>query len=134
MLKTATLIGSFVLGLSFFVEALAVFELVTVAEIFGMDPPSDNNRFELIWIWVFGLVAGIGLGMGLGPSTGYSSDETSDWTIVGGVSAAGVIGISLWLVITDSDGLGIGIAFIAALMALGGLLLAIASYGSSDGY
>ncbi|MHA2233031.1 MAG: hypothetical protein ACXAB4_11115 [Candidatus Hodarchaeales archaeon] len=133
-MKTPTLIGSFILGLSFFIEALAVFELVTVADIFGMDAPSDKNRFELIWIWAFGLVAGVGLGMGLGPSTGYSSDETSDWTIVGGVSAAGVIGISLWLVITNSDSLGIGLAFFAAVMALVGLLLAIASYGAEGSY
>jgi hypothetical protein len=133
-LKTPTLIGSFIFGLSFFVEALAVFELVTVAELFGMDAPSEKTRFELIWIWAFGIVAGVGLGMGLGPAHGYASDETSDWTIVGGVAAAGVIGISLWLLITESDPLGIGMAFLAAIMALGGLLLAIASYGSEGGY
>lgn len=132
-MKTPTLIGSFIFGLSFFVEALAVFELVTVAELFGMDPPSEKTRFELIWIWAFGMVAGVGLGMGLGPALGYTSDETSDWTIVGGVAAAGVIGVSLWLIM-DSDPLGVGIAFLAAIMALGGLLLAIASYSSEGGY
>jgi hypothetical protein len=133
-LKTPTLIGSFIFGLSFFVEALAIFELVTVAELFGMDAPSDKTRFELIWIWAFGVISGVGLGMGLGPSHGYSSDETSDWTIVGGVAAAGVIGVSLWLLITESDPLGLGMAFLAAIMALGGLLLAIASYGSESPY
>ncbi|MFX0113817.1 MAG: hypothetical protein ACFFB3_04660 [Candidatus Hodarchaeota archaeon] len=133
-MKTPTLIGSFILGLSFFVEALAIFELVTVADLFGLDAPSEKDRFELIWIWIFGVIAGVGLGMGLGPAHGYSSEETSDWTIIGGVAAAGVIGISLWLVITNSDALAIILAFIAALMAMGGLVLAIASYGSESGY
>ena len=133
-MRTPTLIGSFVFGFSVFIEALAVFQLATVAEIFGLDPPSDEARFELLWIWFFGLISGIGLGMGLGPSDGYSSGETSDWTIVGGVSAAGMIGTALWLLLTNSDPLGLGIAFLAAIMALGGLLLAIASYGSGDAY
>ena len=133
-MRSPTLIGSFIFGMSFFVEALAVFQLATVAELFGMEDLNDLTRFELIWIWLFGVIAGLGLGLGIGTSDAYSSEGTSDWTIIGGVAAAGVIGVSMWLLMSDTEPFGIASAFIAAVMAIFGLIFAIVSYGGERGY
>ena len=77
-MKTPTLIGTIIFGISLLVVAIGALRLdFLIASL------PTQEYFELFFIWIAGIVGGIGLGYGSRESYGYS--EGNNATIVGGL-------------------------------------------------
>ncbi|MHA1977275.1 MAG: hypothetical protein ACW98F_14545 [Candidatus Hodarchaeales archaeon] len=121
MMKTPTLIGTIIFGLSILVTAIAAFRLDFIV--------TDDIRteyFELFFIWIAGIVGGFGMGYGSRESFGYN--EGNNATIIGGMGFIVSVILAIWMLINDYPPvLGIAIAFIGAILAIIGLYIVIVS-------
>jgi len=120
-MKTPTLIGTLIFGSSFLVVAIAAIRL----DFLITDLP-ETQYFELFFIWLAGIIAGIGIGYGNRESFGYNEGNTA--TIIGGLGLVGSMVISVWMFIMESPPLpGVIIAFIGAVLAVIGLYIVVVS-------
>jgi hypothetical protein len=120
-MKTPTLIGTIIFGLSILVTAIAVFRLdfITGAE-------GTSEFFELLFIWIAGIIGGFGMGYGSRESFGYN--EGNNATIIGGMGFILSIILGVWMLINESPPIeGIAIAFVGSMLALIGLYIVIVS-------
>ena len=120
-MKTPTLIGTIIFGISLLVVAIAALRLDF------LDPSLPTQEyFELFFIWIAGIVGGIGLGYGGRESYGYG--EGNNATIIGGLGLTATIIISVWMFVQDTPPLmGVIVGFIGALLAIVGLYMMVVS-------
>lgn len=124
-LKTPTLIGGIIFGLSFLGEAIAIFMLDRVSTY----PPDIYPQLALPFIC--GIISGLGIGLAIrSGSFGWGEDDNSLFTLVGGVGFAGIIVFSVIFYLLETPPIGIIISTVAAIMALIGLIFGLASYES----
>ena len=120
-MKTPTLVGTIIFGISILITAIAVFRL----DIF-LAGDERIEYFELFFIWIAGVIGGLGMGYGSRESFGYSDGNSS--TIIGGLGFIGSFVIAVWMLVNDSPPLmGIGIALVGAILALIGLYIVAVS-------
>jgi hypothetical protein len=116
-MKTPTLVGTIIFGISILITAIAVFRL----DIF-LAGDERIEYFELFFIWIAGVIGGLGMGYGSRESFGYSDGNSS--TIIGGLGFIGSFLIAVWMLVNDYPPLmGIGIALVGAILALIGLYI-----------
>ncbi len=120
-MKTPTLIGTIIFGISLLVVAIAALRL----DFLDQTLPTQEH-FELFFIWIAGIVGGIGLGYGGRESYGYG--ESNNATIVGGLGLTATIVISVWMFVQETPPLmGVIVGFIGALLAIIGLYMMVVS-------
>ncbi|MHA2053841.1 MAG: hypothetical protein ACW99F_09605 [Candidatus Hodarchaeales archaeon] len=120
-MKTPTLVGTIVFGISLLVTAIAVFRL----DIF-LTGEERIEYFELFFIWIAGVVGGLGMGYGSRESFGYSDGNSS--TIIGGLGFVGSFVLAVWMLVNDYPPvLGIVVALVGAILALIGLYIVAVS-------
>ena len=117
-MKTPTLIGTLIFGMSILVIVLA-----------ALPPPPQPQYFELFLIWIFGGIGGVGLGYGSRESFGYSEGSTA--TIIGGLGLALCLVVS-FLMYFYGKGINppidsIIIAFVSAILEIVGLYMLVVS-------
>ena len=122
-MKTPTLIGTIIFGISILVVAIAALRL----DFLVNDPLVEGKQYwELFFIWISGIIGGIGLGYGNRESLGYGDGNSA--TIIGGLGLIGSIVISVWMIVNDTPPLiGIVVAFISAILAVIGLYMMVVS-------
>ena len=120
-MKTPTLVGTIIFGISILVTAIAVFRL----DIF-LSGEERVEYFELFFIWIAGVIGGLGMGYGSRENFGYSDGNSS--TIIGGLGFVGSFLLAVWMLVEDYPPvLGIGIALFGAILALIGLYIVAVS-------
>ncbi|MHA2173938.1 MAG: hypothetical protein ACXAB2_05745 [Candidatus Hodarchaeales archaeon] len=120
-MKTPTLVGTIIFGISLLVTAIAVFRL----DIF-LTGEERIEYFELFFIWIAGVVGGLGMGYGSRESFGYSDGNSS--TIIGGLGFVGSFVLAVWMLVNDYPPvLGIVVALVGAILALIGLYIVAVS-------
>ncbi len=120
-MKTPTLIGTIIFGISFLIIAIATFRID-----FLFPTLEENQYFELFFIWIAGIVGGIGLGYGNRESFGYGNNNAA--TIIGGLGFIGTIVLSVLMIIYETPPIeGIGVAFVSAILAIIGLYMVAVS-------
>jgi len=120
-MKTPTLIGTIIFGLSILVIAIGALRLDFLIPAYA-----GQQFFELIFIWISGIVGGIGLGYGSRESYGYSDNNTA--TIIGGLGLIGSIVIAVWMLVNGTPPLeGIVVGFVSAILAIIGLYMMVVS-------
>ncbi|NHJ02214.1 MAG: hypothetical protein EAX86_08755 [Candidatus Heimdallarchaeota archaeon] len=120
-MKTPTLIGTIIFGISLLVVAIGALRLDF------LDPSLPTQEyFELFFIWIAGIAGGIGLGYGSRESYGYS--EGNNATIIGGLGLTAAIIISVWMFVQETPPLmGVIIGFVGAILAIVGLYMMVVS-------
>ncbi|MHA2346493.1 MAG: hypothetical protein ACXACP_07225 [Candidatus Hodarchaeales archaeon] len=120
-MKTPTLVGTIIFGISLLVTAIAVFRL----DIF-LTGEERIEYFELFFIWIAGVVGGLGMGYGSRESFGYSDGNSS--TIIGGLGFVGSFVLAVWMLVNDYPPvLGVVVALVGAILALIGLYIVAVS-------
>ncbi len=114
-MKTPTLIGTLIFGMSILVIVLA-----------ALPPPPQPLYFELFLIWIFGGIGGVGLGYGSRESFGYN--EGSSATIIGGLGLALSLVVSVLMYFYGYPPIdSIIIAFVSAILEIVGLYMLVVS-------
>ncbi|MFW9825917.1 MAG: hypothetical protein ACFFE4_23460 [Candidatus Thorarchaeota archaeon] len=120
-MRTPTLIGTIIFGLSILVIAIGALRLDFLVPTY-----TGGAKFELIFIWISGIVGGIGLGYGSRESYGYGENNTA--TIIGGLGFIGSIVIAVWMLVNGTPPLeGIVVGFVSAILAIIGLYMMVVS-------
>ncbi|MFX1537266.1 MAG: hypothetical protein ACFFDI_23920 [Promethearchaeota archaeon] len=123
-MKIPTLIGGILFGLSFLPEVIAIFFLNTISTY-----PAGVAYPQLVLPFICGIVSGLAIGLAIRTdSLGWGEEGNSLYTLIGGIGFAGIIVFAVLLYLTGSPTLGIIISAGSALMALIGLVFALASY------
>ncbi len=120
-MKTPTLVGTIIFGLSILVTAIAALRLD-----FIITTEPRTEYFELFFIWTAGIIGGLGMGYGSRESFGY--DEGNNATIIGGLGFIGSIILAIWMMVNEHPPfVGIIIALVGAILALVGLYIVAVS-------
>lgn len=88
----------------------------------------DATYLELLFIWAAGIVAGVGFGYGSAESS-FGYDDRNVPTVVGGISFAVTIGLSVWVGPYGNwtPLLNVLLSLFSSWMAIAGLYMAIVS-------
>ncbi|MFX0094057.1 MAG: hypothetical protein ACFFBD_20130 [Candidatus Hodarchaeota archaeon] len=122
-MKTPTLLGGILFGLSFLGEAIAIFLLDRVSTY----PPAIYPQLALPFI--SGIVSGLGIGLAIRTgSLGWGEDDNSLYTLIGGIGFAGIIVFAVIFYLLETPLMGIIISAGSGVLALIGLVLGLASY------
>ena len=120
-MKTPTLLGIFIVGLSFIGIIIASFRLTLL-----FPDELETIYLEFFIIWLAGLFGGIGLGYGNRENFGFSENNVS--TILGGIGLVTSFVISVLMFIFNTHPVsGVLLAFISSIIAAFGVYMVVIS-------
>ncbi|UCE13664.1 MAG: hypothetical protein JSV04_00475 [Candidatus Heimdallarchaeota archaeon] len=125
-MKTPTLIGAIIFMISLMIAIIAILRLDFIIQLLEERTVDEKQYFEFFFLWISGVIGGLGLGYGNRESS-YGYSEGSTPTIIGGLGLGGVIVISVLMLISGTPVPGIGVTFIAAILAILGLYMVAVS-------
>lgn len=121
MVKTPTFIGTMIFAVSMLAVLIPTFRLDFLDANVG-----TGTYFELLLIWIAGIVGGLGMGYGSRESYGYG--EGNNATIIGGLGLGAAFILVAWFIINETVPLmGVLVAAGSALLAIVGLYMVAVS-------
>ncbi|MHA1449027.1 MAG: hypothetical protein ACTSP4_06365 [Candidatus Hodarchaeales archaeon] len=125
MTKTPVFVGSFIFGMSLLVESLAILGI----RFFDPSVSSNFSFFEALFIYIPAVIGGFGIGLAIAGDEEYRRSNS----ILAGIGIAGMVDFAVWLYMQSTyketiPEIGIGLSFIAGLLAVVGLWIALVSY------
>ncbi len=124
IMRTPTLIGGILFGTSFLFAAIAIIRPNAVEPSLT----TDIQYFELFFIWLSGIIAGVALGISNRESDYMWGENNQIWTLIGGMAFIGIFILAFWFLLLKTVVLpAIVVAVIAAILAFVGLFFAVVS-------